>query len=52
MSKQLTKAARREYKQDLSKVHANKMKAFFAGKDAYVTVPNPNTKANTPKQFL
>jgi|TARA_A100001201_G_C4068543_1_gene195011 hypothetical protein len=51
VSKQLTKAARREYKQDLSKVHANKMKAFFAGKDAYVTVPNPNTK-ETNKRFI
>lgn len=51
VSKKTTKAARREYKTNLAQVYANKMKAFFAGKDTYITVPNPNTK-ETNRRFI
>lgn len=51
MSRQLQKAMRREYKANESRVLANKMRAFFEGRNVMVTIPNPD-KSQTNKKFI
>ena len=51
LDRRLQKAMRREYKANEGRVLANKLKAFFEGRNVMVTIPNPNTN-ETNKRFI
>lgn len=51
LNRKLQKAIRREYRANEGRVLANKMRAFFEGRNVMVTIPNPNTN-ETNKRFI